>query len=142
MEQNVELIRFIWKYLNVVNLIVCLYYFFTKLNYFSNFDEFDIYDAKYFLRIIAIQLLIWGTALIWSFPLLIAVLMLPYIYICFEYFYHKYEFKIFRAELIILNTSIILWIIAILHRYFYYTDDISFSWFTYLFLFQEKPPIF
>jgi hypothetical protein len=142
MESNIELFRFIWKYTNILNLIICCYYFFTKLNYFTNFDRFDIFDAKYFLRIISIQLIIWGTALVWSFPLLIAFLMLPYIYICFEYFYHKYEFKIFKVELILLNISIIFWIVAILHRVLYYTDSISFSWFTYLFLFQEKPLLF
>lgn len=137
-----ELFRIFWKYIIIADFLLCIYYFFIRLNFFSNFDSIDIYDTKYILRIIAIQTLIWGTTLVWAFPLIIIILIVPYIYIIFQYIYNKFEFALFKTEILILNFSVLLWIIALIHKLLIYKTDISLDYYAYLFLLQQEPEIF
>lgn len=142
MKFDAELFIIIWKYIVVIDVVLCIYYFFIKLNFFSNFDSFDIYDSKYIFRIIAIQTLLWGTSIVWAFPLLTIILLVPYIYIIFQYIYNKTEFIIFKTELRILNASVVIWILALLHKLLIYKKEVSLDYYAYLFLFQKKPDLF
>ncbi|HOK39463.1 MAG TPA: hypothetical protein PLD27_00285 [bacterium] len=139
---STELFRIIWKYIVIIDIIVCLYYFFIKISFFSHFDSFDYFDYKYLLRIFFLQILIWGTTLVWAFPLIIIIFLIPYLYVVIQYIYNKEEFVYLKEEFAILNLSIIIWILALLHKIFIYKKDITFDYYTYLFLFQRYPDLF
>ena len=59
-----------------------------------------------------------------------------------QYIYNKEEFVYLKEEFAILNLSIIIWILALLHKIFIYKKDITFDYYTYLFLFQRYPDLF
>lgn len=95
-----------WIILNLLNFAYIIYSLLFKITIYIFPDNMDTQDQRSLLRLLLIQFLIWGNAVIWCQPLSIAFFLIPLLYFWFQHTAYAKDY-ISRIEI-----NLILWIIA------------------------------